>query len=330
LLLLTRLLAFCHASEEFAASGAFPTRPWEKSLFPVAAESRKMGAAKAMMYLRSALAFAAAALLSATVPTYVHSQAPAPAAQGGEAAAGSANVAAQVTAGESAYEQEQSRLLLIRDLDGEYAKALQPLAGGKEAFKLTAGKPLDVQHLQDFVRLHGGPAANPGDTIQITKIEFQTKGVLFEFNGGGRKKFHLREHLSIGTGDAPDPQAVSHPGEGVGGSLFLDYGRQLPPLTSAELRQELSSLLDFSKQSATTNWVDTLPPEFKQGVQDHHAVVGMDEDTVIAALGHPDRKVRSRDEDGNDTEDWIYGNPPAKTVFVTFIAGKVARVKEFG
>jgi hypothetical protein len=280
-----------------------------------------------MMFPRPALALATVALLSATIPGYVWSQAPTPAAQTGDAAAKAATAVPAQTAEETAYEQEQARLLLIRDLDGEYAKALQPLAGGKEAFKFPAGKPLDVQHLQDFVRLHGGAVANPGDKIQITSIEFQSKAVLFVFNGGGKKKFHLREHLSMG---GQDPSPVSHPDEGVGGSLLLDYGRPLPSLTSAELKQELSSLLDFSKQSATTNWVETLPPEFKQGVADHHAVVGMDEDTVIAALGHPDRKVRSRDADGNDTEDWIYGNPPAKTVFVTFIAGKVSKVEEFG
>ena len=51
---------------------------------------------------------------------------------------------------------------------------------------------------------------------------------------------------------------------------------------------------------------------------------------VLAALGHPARKVRSRDPEGNDTEDWIYGDPPAKTVFVTFISGKVTKVEEFG
>jgi hypothetical protein len=284
-----------------------------------------------MMRFRSAVTLTAAATFFAITPGYVYSQAQAPAAQGGGAATSStAAPPAQAPASETPYDQEQARLLLIRDLDGEYAKALQPLAGGKEAFKFPAGKPLDVQHLQDFVRLHGGPTANPGDTIQITKIEFQSKGVLFEFNGGGRKKFHLREHLSVGVGDVPDPSGVSHPGEGVGGSLFLDYGQQLPPLTSAGLRQELSSLLDFSKQSSTKNWVDTLAPEFKQGITDHHAVVGMDEDMVIAALGHPDRKVRSRDADGNDTEDWIYGDPPARTVFVTFIAGKVTKVEEFG
>ena len=94
-------------------------------------------------------------------------------------------------------------------------------------------------------------------------------------------------------------------------------------------KRELSPLLDFSKQSSTVNWVDTLPPEFKQGVEDHEAVVGMDEDTVIAALGHPDRKVRSRDANGNDTEDWIYGHPPEKTVFVHFTGDHVTVIKQY-
>jgi hypothetical protein len=39
--------------------------------------------------------------------------------------------------------------------------------------------------------------------------------------------------------------------------------------------------------------------------------------------------VRERDPDGTETEDWIYGNPPARTVFVTFTGDKVVRVKEY-
>jgi hypothetical protein len=283
-----------------------------------------------MKCLRTTFALAAAIAFSATIPGFVYPQAQAPAATNQADIPGSAAASTPKHATESPKEQEQARLLLVRDLDGEYAKALQPLAGGKEAFKIPVGKPLDLQHLRDFVRTHGGPSANPGDTIQITKIEFQAKGVLFEFNGGGRKKFHWRDHLSMGMGDVPDPSPSSRPSEGIGGALLLDYGRQLPALTSEELRQELSSLLDFSKQSATKNWVDTLPPEIKQGIEDHHAVVGMDEDMVIAALGRPERKVRSRDPEGNDTEDWIYGDPPARTVFVTFVSGKVSKVEEFG
>ncbi len=50
---------------------------------------------------------------------------------------------------------------------------------------------------------------------------------------------------------------------------------------------------------------------------------------VLAALGRPDQKVREQNDQGIETEDWIYGNPPAKTVFVTFQGDKVIRVKQF-
>ena len=40
-------------------------------------------------------------------------------------------------------------------------------------------------------------------------------------------------------------------------------------------------------------------------------------------------KVRERDQDGNDLEDWIYGKPPAKTTFVTFQGDKVVRVTQY-
>ena len=33
-------------------------------------------------------------------------------------------------------------------------------------------------------------------------------------------------------------------------------------------------------------------------------------------------------KDGDEYEDWIYGDPPGKITFVTFTEGKVVRVKE--
>jgi hypothetical protein len=50
---------------------------------------------------------------------------------------------------------------------------------------------------------------------------------------------------------------------------------------------------------------------------------------VVAAVGKPDHKVRERDPDGNDIEDWIYGQPPSKTVFVRFTGDKVTSIKQF-
>ena len=88
-------------------------------------------------------------------------------------------------------------------------------------------------------------------------------------------------------------------------------------MTPDDLKQYLSGLLDFSKQhSAAVQWMDTLPPDIQKAIQDKRPAVGMDREMVVAALGRPDRKVREKAPDGSETEDWIYGKPPAKTVFV--------------
>ena len=50
---------------------------------------------------------------------------------------------------------------------------------------------------------------------------------------------------------------------------------------------------------------------------------------ACAAIGRPDRKVREKGPDGNETEDWIYGNPPAKTIFVSFEGDKVTQVHQY-
>jgi hypothetical protein len=112
--------------------------------------------------------------------------------------------------------------------------------------------------------------------------------------------------------------------------LILDFGRPVPDMSADDLMTDLQAFLDFSKEhSGAVNWIDTLPPQFKQAITDHEALVGMNHEMVLAALGRPEHKVRERDPDGMETEDWIYGTPPARTTFVTFNGDKVIRVKEF-
>ncbi len=53
----------------------------------------------------------------------------------------------------------------------------------------------------------------------------------------------------------------------------------------------------------------------------------MDKEQVRMALGQPTHKERES-KDGEDLEDWIYGTPPGKIVFVTFNGEKVSKVKE--
>jgi hypothetical protein len=227
--------------------------------------------------------------------------------------------------------QPQAKLALVRFVDGEFARAVEPLPAGKKGITLVVGQHPDTSSLLKEAHFEG-LAANKGDTVQITGMQFHAKQIVFEINGGARGHFHPLEHLSIGASSDPAPVQTadgrSHGGTGC--SITLDYGRDLPNLTPDDIKRDLGDFLDFTNQrSSTANWVETIAPEFREAIKEHQAVVGMDQDMVIAAIGRPDRKVRQRDADGVDTEDWIYGNPPAKTTFVTFAGPKVVRVKEF-
>jgi len=226
--------------------------------------------------------------------------------------------------------QPDSRLTILRFVDSEFAKVVEPIPHGRKGFTIHVGKPPSEQSIQDAARLNGS-AAQPGDTIQITQVEFREKEIVFLINGGPKHHFHWREHFSVGVGNVPDPVSAPHPEEAQGAILILDFGHPLPDMTPDEVKRDLSPFLDFSRQrSSAVNWLDTLPPQFVQGIKDHRAVVGMDGEMVIAALGHPDRKIRQHDASGNETEDWIYGDPPARTIFVTFSGDKVIKVEVFG
>ncbi len=285
------------------------------------------------MYFRTLLLTAAAVALCLGASQISGSPIPSRGADGSSAPpapAPHAN-AAQIheSAGHAGQLGEQSKLEIVRYVDGEYAKALLAIPHEKTGYKIRVGKPLDMKALQNEVRREGAIAA-PGDTVQITKVEFRSKEIAVQINGGGRKKFHWREHLQVGMGGGyPDQPVSDHPNEGNGTTIVLDYGRPLPNIGADQVKQDLSALLDFSKRSAAVNWFDTLPAPVQQAIREHRAIVGMDQEMVIAALGRPEHKVRERDDQGNETEDWIYGTPPAKTTFVTFIGEKVIRVKVF-
>jgi hypothetical protein len=93
------------------------------------------------------------------------------------------------------------------------------------------------------------------------------------------------------------------------------------------VKKILSPVLDFDKRSATQLYSETLSPEMQKAITEKRALVGMDHDQVLLAMGHPDHKYRES-KDGVDLEDWIFGAPPGKITFVTFTGSKVSKVKE--
>jgi hypothetical protein len=236
--------------------------------------------------------------------------------------------------------QERSKLELIRYVSGEFAKATRPLPGGKEGFLLYVGKPVAWAVLDRAVATHGA-AINTGDHVQITKLEFHDKSIVVDVNGGGRVKKRWRDRIQFGMGGTiptartttttPD-QENGPPGmqPGMGTTLFLEFEKSVPDLTPDELKQILAPFLNFAKErSASVQWVDTLPPEMKKAIQERRPLVGMDREEVVAAIGRPEHKVRERDSDGNEIEDWIYGQPPSKTVFIRFMGDRVTNIRQY-
>lgn len=234
--------------------------------------------------------------------------------------------------------QESSKLDLIRYVSGEFAKASKSLPAGKEGFLQYADKPLNQELLERAVATHGA-AVHAGDNAQITKLEFRDHTIVVDVNGGGRGKKRFLDRLQIDMGGMPtmrstsDVQQQGGPGgvqPGAGSTLFLEFSKNIPDLTPAELKQLLAPFLDFNKQrSASVHWVDTLPPDIKKAINDRIAKVGMDREMVVAAIGKPGHKVRERDSQGNEIEDWIYGTPPDKTMFVRFMGDKVTSIRQF-
>lgn len=235
----------------------------------------------------------------------------------------------QSSNGKSNKAQTESRLAIIRYVDGEYAHVVQPLPADKSGFRYTVGQSIDPKQLHTAL-MHGS-AANPGDQVQITNIEFRDKEIVVSINGGTKRHFDLRQHLQItGVPVSSITPVGAPPPSRIGAELVLAFGKRVPDLSPDELKHDLSPFLDFAGQhSAAVNWIDTLPPEFQQAIKNRTAIVGMNHDMVLAALGRPDRKVREYDDDGHQTEDWIYGSPPAKTVLVTFLGDKVTRVQAY-
>jgi len=236
--------------------------------------------------------------------------------------------------------QEQSKLDLIRYVSGEFAKATKNLPRGKDGFLLYVGQPVMLDQLDRAVATHGA-AINAGDNVQITKLEFHDHTIAVDVNGGGAGKRNWKDHIQMGMGGGGVPTGSTSttkvddnapPGvvPGAGSTIYLEFKKNVPDMTPDDLKQLLAPFLDFTKQrSASVHWVDTLSPELKKAIQDRRPTVGMDREEVIAAIGKPEHKVRERDSEGNEIEDWIYGQPPSKTVFVRFQGERVTSVRQF-
>ena len=223
---------------------------------------------------------------------------------------------------------EDSRIKIIRTLGSEYVALKIPLPINKTGLTVSSNGEFDWKKNEE-ASLAAGQFIAPGITVQITKINILPNKIVFEINGGGRKKKRFLEHIQVGSSGGgrtlADPTSDAPP---QGSYVNIQFAKTIPELSPEEIRQILSNVLDFSKKSAVKSFIESVPDEFQDAVKEKKAVVGMDKDLVIAALGRPLRKIRERKGEV-DTEEWVYGEKPQKVIFVTFQSGKVVSVKEY-
>jgi len=222
----------------------------------------------------------------------------------------------------------KSRMEIMRGLIAEYATVKAPLPRGEKGLFLKADDAeIDQENLRKQITAEG-TAVPPNVLIQITDIVFRDKEIAFEINGGGRKKTKWYEHVEVGTGYGTTPIARNdNRGTPTGSTVTLVFTKKLQDMTVAEVKEFLAPVLDFTPVTPMQAITAPVPPEFRAAIEEKRAAEGMDRDMVIAALGQPTRKVRET-VDGVEQEDWIYGTPPLRTVFVRFEGEVVVSIEE--
>jgi hypothetical protein len=196
---------------------------------------------------------------------------------------------------------------------------------GKTGLKIKNGTitPTGAE-LQSLISLWG-PAAKPGDRARISNVIIKENYIRFEINGGPIKKQKWYQRIEV-NGTVPPTDVSDGSATGRGSFVDLCFDKYVPDLTGPELKQLLRPVFDFDAKTAVDAYLESVSPQVKEAIKNHHVLVGMNHEMVIYAKGRPPKKVR---ETANEVEyeEWIYGEPPQDVDFVRFVGDEVVRVE---
>jgi hypothetical protein len=224
----------------------------------------------------------------------------------------------------------QTRMMVIRSLQSErvFARILFPQ--GDKGIKIKNGvvSPTDMVIAQQVAEY--GAAAKAGDRCVITDVKVTEKEIVLDLNGGSKKHQKWYQHIQVvSNGGAtplpggPSPQSL----DAHGTTVTLEFDKYVPELTGDQVRTLLAPVIDFKALTPAEAYEKTLPPKVQEAIKDHKILVGMDKEMVQYAKGRPQQRIRDKDEQGNDYEEWIYGRPPEEVDFVRFKGNEVARLE---
>src|SRR5208337_2404146 len=224
----------------------------------------------------------------------------------------------------------QTRLLVIRSLQSErvFARILFPQ--GDKGIKIKNGvvSPSDMVIAQQVAEY--GPAARAGDRCVITDVKVTEKEIVLDVNGGSKKHQKWYQHIQVvsNAGSTPLPGGPSPQSlDAHGTTVSLEFDKYVPELSGDQVRALLAPVIDFKALTSAEAYEKTLPPKVQEAIKDHKILVGMDKEMVTYAKGRPQQRIRDKDEQGRDYEEWIYGKPPEEVDFVRFKGNEVARLE---
>jgi hypothetical protein len=219
----------------------------------------------------------------------------------------------------------EDRIELTRGLMAEYGTVKVLLPHSRKPLEFDPKTGYDKNLWADIAKTNG-PAARTGDLVQVTKVELEDDKIVLQINGGfkGGRKWY--DNVQVGMGGATNPisQGSNAPG---GTAIAILFHQPLESVKSAAIKKMLAPVIDFERHSVTEIYSETLSPEVQQAIKDKRVTEGMNREQVVMALGRPAHKSRET-KDGIELEDWVYGTPPGRIVFVTFNGDKVIKVKE--
>jgi hypothetical protein len=224
---------------------------------------------------------------------------------------------------------KQTRMLVVRSLNAETVFARKALPLGQRGVVLKDGRLSPADRELGLLVATYGPAVKPGDRALITDVKIGDKSIIFELNGGPKKKKKWYQRIEVGGmgGSAPISRQDPNQENASGTTVELAFDRFVPEMTGNQVRELLSPVLDFNAKSAAEAFIETVPPKVKEAIKDHHVLVGMNKEMVQYAKGRPEKKIHEKDGAGKDYEEWMYGEPPQEVQFVRFNGDEVVQLK---
>jgi len=229
----------------------------------------------------------------------------------------------------SAQASQEAKFKIQGTVMAEQAAARIPMPFGADGFEITDSGSVDQKKIEAAIKKNG-QAVEPGKIVTITHIDFSDKQIDIELDGGGKNKKAWYDKIEVGTGSTSTPVRRDDTAKAKGSKIVLKFAGKVPAdITPEQLHQLLDPVLDFEKHNFLKTGLESLPKEYQEAVKAKEARIGMDQSTVIMALGRPDKRSSDTDSNGQPQTTWIYYGRGTRTTFVWFQNDVVVKISAY-